>query len=310
AAGGAGLPLALLARGTSDPDANAEACRVTRLVAEHTGAPLAVAGFSGVAAPSVPETLEQLRRLGATRVAAFAWYLATGILLDRMRRDFAAADVHVVDAGTFIVGSGASSRWEGPVAGGAAAAAVGLLRSAAASGLLCPAAVLLAAARALLRVGSGCLLLRPAAARFLRASAPRRTGLRHRLHLRPAHRLRGALLLPRPLRADRLHRGRAVAPRAPPRPRPDRAPGAGPFERPPAHGCGRRLRGAAARIRRARRGCAAPARRCRPAGCGDGVRRRPGTRPRHRRRRRRRGAPAGRAPGGTRRASRSPRRSA
>lgn len=34
--------------------------------------------------------------------------------------------VHVVDASTFIVGSGASSRWEGPAAGGASAGAVGL----------------------------------------------------------------------------------------------------------------------------------------------------------------------------------------
>ncbi|MHB8595137.1 MAG: sirohydrochlorin chelatase, partial [Acidimicrobiales bacterium] len=32
-----GLPLAVMARGTSDPDANAEACRIARLVAEMTG---------------------------------------------------------------------------------------------------------------------------------------------------------------------------------------------------------------------------------------------------------------------------------
>ena len=34
--------------------------------------------------------------------------------------------VHAVDASTFIVGSGASNRWEGPVAGAASAGAVGL----------------------------------------------------------------------------------------------------------------------------------------------------------------------------------------
>lgn len=34
--------------------------------------------------------------------------------------------VHVVDASTFIVGSGAASRWEGPAAGGASAGAVAL----------------------------------------------------------------------------------------------------------------------------------------------------------------------------------------
>jgi hypothetical protein len=34
--------------------------------------------------------------------------------------------VHAVDASTFIVGSGAASRWEGPVAGAASAGAIGL----------------------------------------------------------------------------------------------------------------------------------------------------------------------------------------
>lgn len=34
--------------------------------------------------------------------------------------------VHAIDASTFIVGSGASNRWEGPVAGGATAGAIGL----------------------------------------------------------------------------------------------------------------------------------------------------------------------------------------
>jgi hypothetical protein len=34
--------------------------------------------------------------------------------------------IHAVDASAFIVGSGASSRWEGPIAGAASAAAIGL----------------------------------------------------------------------------------------------------------------------------------------------------------------------------------------
>ena len=102
-AGGLDTPLAVLSRGSSDPDANAEAYRVARLLADMAGAPLVAPGFSGVTRPDVPAALDQLRRLGAERVAAFAWFLATGVLLDRMRDDFrrftAATGVEVVDAG-------------------------------------------------------------------------------------------------------------------------------------------------------------------------------------------------------------------
>ena len=104
-AGGLGLPLAVLARGTSDPDANAEAAKAARLLAEMSGTDLVLPGFSGVTWPSVPETLEQLRRLGAERIVAFAWYIATGVLLDRMKHDFAvftsATGMDVIDAGHF-----------------------------------------------------------------------------------------------------------------------------------------------------------------------------------------------------------------
>lgn len=107
-AGALGLPLAVLARGTSDPDANAEATKAARLLAEMSGAELVVAGFSGVTWPSVPEALDQLRRLGAPRVAAFAWYIATGVLLDRMKEDFARftseTGIEVIDAGHFGAG--------------------------------------------------------------------------------------------------------------------------------------------------------------------------------------------------------------
>jgi len=104
-AGALGLPLAVLARGTSDPDANGEATKAARLLAEMSGAPVVVAGFSGVTWPLVPDALDQLRLLGAPRVAAFAWYMATGVLIDLMKEDFArftaATGIEVVDAGHF-----------------------------------------------------------------------------------------------------------------------------------------------------------------------------------------------------------------
>ncbi len=108
-AGALGLPLAVVSRGTSDPDANAEATRVCRLLAEMSRTRLAVAGFSGVTWPDVPGALDQLRRLGAERIATFAWFLATGVLLDRMREDYRsfedATGIEVVDAGYLGTGT-------------------------------------------------------------------------------------------------------------------------------------------------------------------------------------------------------------
>ncbi len=103
AVGALGLPLAVLSRGTSDPDANAEAYRVSRLLAEMSGARSAVAGFAGVTWPDVYDALDQLRRLGAERIGVLAWFLATGVLLERMREDYRrfeeATGIEVVDAG-------------------------------------------------------------------------------------------------------------------------------------------------------------------------------------------------------------------
>jgi sirohydrochlorin cobaltochelatase len=107
AVGAVGLPLAVLARGTSDPDANAEAWRAGRLLADMCETQLVVTGFSGLTWPTVSGALEQLRRLGARRIAVFSWFLATGVLLDRMRAEWevfeSTTGVEVVDAGYFGV---------------------------------------------------------------------------------------------------------------------------------------------------------------------------------------------------------------
>ncbi|MGH9029406.1 MAG: sirohydrochlorin chelatase [Acidimicrobiales bacterium] len=100
---GLGLPLALFSRGSSDPDANAEAYKVGRLLADMTGAPLVASGFSGITWPSVAETLDQLRRLGAHRIAALAWFIATGVLIERMRQEF---DAFSADTGVEVVDCG------------------------------------------------------------------------------------------------------------------------------------------------------------------------------------------------------------
>lgn len=102
-AGGSGLPLLVLARGTSDPDANADAYKAARLLAECNDSRLVEVGFSGVTWPSVPEALELLRRKGGDRIACFAWFLCTGVLVERMRDQFAA---FAADTGTEVVDGG------------------------------------------------------------------------------------------------------------------------------------------------------------------------------------------------------------
>jgi sirohydrochlorin cobaltochelatase len=103
AAGGAGLPLLVVARGTSDPDANSDAHKAARLVAEWTGAPFVHVGFSGVTGPSVLDAADVFARLGHPRIAVAWWYLCHGRLIERGRDeldDFAArTGVEVLDAG-------------------------------------------------------------------------------------------------------------------------------------------------------------------------------------------------------------------
>ena len=102
-AGGSGLPLLLVARGTSDPDANGDAHKVTRLLGEWTGAPFVHTAFTGVTGPRVAEGLEVFARLGYDRMAVAFWFLCTGVLVERARADIAAfsaaTGVDVVDAG-------------------------------------------------------------------------------------------------------------------------------------------------------------------------------------------------------------------
>jgi sirohydrochlorin cobaltochelatase len=102
-AGGGGLPLLVIARGTSDPDANGDAHKAARLVAEWTAAPFVHTGFTGVTGPSVPDALDVFARLGYPQMAVVFWFLCTGKLVERARHQIAAfaarTGVGVVDAG-------------------------------------------------------------------------------------------------------------------------------------------------------------------------------------------------------------------
>ncbi|MET8119994.1 uroporphyrinogen-III C-methyltransferase [Micromonospora sp. NPDC005291] len=96
--------IALIGRGSTDPDANAEVAKVARLLWEGRGYAGVEPGFISLAQPSVPAVLERLRRLGARRIVVAPYFLFAGVLPDRIvarSAEFAAAhpelDVRVAD---------------------------------------------------------------------------------------------------------------------------------------------------------------------------------------------------------------------
>jgi sirohydrochlorin cobaltochelatase len=96
AAGEAAAPPAVLVvgRGSSDPDANADVVKTTRLLWEGRGYPLAETAFVSLTQPSVAEGLERCRLLGARQIVVARYFLFPGVLPDRVAQqagDFAAA---------------------------------------------------------------------------------------------------------------------------------------------------------------------------------------------------------------------------
>ncbi|MFK4119768.1 sirohydrochlorin chelatase [Streptomyces longwoodensis] len=76
----------LVGRGSTDPDANAEVCKAARLLWEGRGYGSVETAFVSLAAPDVPSGLERCARLGARRIVVLPYFLFTGILPDRVRR--------------------------------------------------------------------------------------------------------------------------------------------------------------------------------------------------------------------------------
>ncbi|MEU3335774.1 sirohydrochlorin chelatase [Streptomyces sp. NPDC002144] len=76
----------LVGRGSTDPDANAEVHKAARLLWEGRGYAGVETAFVSLAAPDVPSGLERCRKLGARRIVVLPYFLFTGILPDRVRR--------------------------------------------------------------------------------------------------------------------------------------------------------------------------------------------------------------------------------
>ncbi|HEY2723787.1 MAG TPA: CbiX/SirB N-terminal domain-containing protein [Pseudonocardiaceae bacterium] len=84
------LGVALIGRGSSDPDACADLWKVGRLLADGRGLGNVEPGFVSVATPSVPEALHRLRLLGAGTAVVAPFFLFPGVLLNRIYREAAA----------------------------------------------------------------------------------------------------------------------------------------------------------------------------------------------------------------------------
>jgi len=76
--------LAVIGRGTSDPDANGNVAKVARMLWEGMGFGWAEVGYSGVAHPRVDVVLERASRLGFARIVVFPYFLFTGVLVRRI----------------------------------------------------------------------------------------------------------------------------------------------------------------------------------------------------------------------------------
>ncbi|MCM2971541.1 sirohydrochlorin chelatase [Larsenimonas suaedae] len=76
--------LVVVGRGASDPDANSNISKITRMLEEGMGFGWAITGYSGVTTPLLPEALERAHRLGFTRVVIFPYFLFTGRLIKKI----------------------------------------------------------------------------------------------------------------------------------------------------------------------------------------------------------------------------------
>lgn len=75
----------LVGRGSTDPDANADLYKVSRLLADAVGLGVVEPAFVSLAPPSVPAALDRARRLGAQRIAVVPYFLFRGVLVERIR---------------------------------------------------------------------------------------------------------------------------------------------------------------------------------------------------------------------------------
>jgi sirohydrochlorin cobaltochelatase len=76
--------LLVVGRGASDPDANSNVAKITRMLWEGMGFGWAETAYSGVTFPLVAPALDHAVRLGYRRIVVFPYFLFTGVLVNRI----------------------------------------------------------------------------------------------------------------------------------------------------------------------------------------------------------------------------------
>ncbi len=78
--------LVVVGRGSSDPDANSNVVKITRMIVEGLGIGWGETVFSGVTFPLVEPGLNHIVKLGYKNIVLFPYFLFTGVLVSRIRR--------------------------------------------------------------------------------------------------------------------------------------------------------------------------------------------------------------------------------
>ncbi|MFZ9228477.1 MAG: sirohydrochlorin chelatase [Prochlorococcaceae cyanobacterium] len=91
--------LVVVGRGSSDPDANSNVAKVTRMLVEGFGFGWGETLYSGVTFPLVEPGLRHVVKLGFRRIIVFPYFLFSGVLVSRIRShsELVAADHPEVD---------------------------------------------------------------------------------------------------------------------------------------------------------------------------------------------------------------------
>merc|ERR1712078_616368 len=79
--------LVVVGRGSSDPDANSNVAKVTRMLVEGFGFGWGETVYSGVTFPLVEPGLRHVVRLGFRRVVVIPYFLFSGVLVSRIRQN-------------------------------------------------------------------------------------------------------------------------------------------------------------------------------------------------------------------------------
>ncbi len=78
--------LVVVGRGSSDPDANSNVAKITRMIVEGVGLGWGETVFSGVTFPLVEPGLNHIIKLGYKNIILFPYFLFTGVLVSRIKR--------------------------------------------------------------------------------------------------------------------------------------------------------------------------------------------------------------------------------